>query len=72
VAGLAILSIAAGLLAPPVLLATRAEQPWLLVAGWALTGAAAWAVYRATLARVGQLAAARREPLLDAVCGDDA
>jgi hypothetical protein len=42
-----------------------------MVAGWALTGAVALGLYRATLGRVGLLAAARREPLLAAICGDD-
>jgi hypothetical protein len=69
---MAIFAAGGALASAPVLLATRLEEPWLLPAGWALLGLAGLAVYRASLPRLARLLRERREPLLDAVCGDDA
>jgi ABC-2 type transport system permease protein len=71
-AGMAIFSGGVGLFAIPVLLAIRLEAPWLLPAGWGALGLAGLAVYRVALPRQARLLGQRREPLLDAVCGDDA
>ncbi len=70
-AGMGIVSAGAGLFAIPVLVAIRVEQGWVLPAGWLVLGAACLAAYRLALPRVARLLAARREPLLDAACGDD-
>jgi ABC-2 type transport system permease protein len=70
-AGMAIVSAGSALFAAPVLAAISLEEPWLLPAGWAALGAAGAVAYRATLPRAARLLAARREPLLQAVCGDD-
>jgi ABC-2 type transport system permease protein len=72
VAGMAIFSAGGALAASPVLVALRLDQPWLLPAGWALLGALGLAAYRAALPRLARLLRERREPLLEAVCGDDA
>ena len=71
-AGMGIFSAGAGIFTIPVLVAIRLDRAWLLPAGWVVLGAAALAAYRLALPRVGRLLAARREPLLDAACGDDA
>jgi len=71
-AGMAIVSGGTALFSIPVLLGIRVDEPWLLPAGWAALGLAGVAVYRAALPRAARLLAARREPLLDAACGDDA
>ena len=71
-AGMAIVSAGLGLFALPVLLAIRVERGWLVPAGWLGLGAACLAAYRFALPRVARLLVARREPLLDAACGDDA
>lgn len=70
-AGMAVFSGGAALFAIPVLVAIRLEEPSALLSGWALLGLAGLLAYRATLPRVGRLLAARKEPLLAAVCGDD-
>jgi ABC-2 type transport system permease protein len=72
VAGMAIFSAGGALAAAPVLVALELDQPWLLPAGWALLGVVGLAAYRATLPRLARLLRGRREPLLEAVCGDDA
>jgi ABC-2 type transport system permease protein len=71
-AGMSIVSACGGLFALPVLAAVRLEQPWLMAAGWAALGLAAFATYRATLPATARFLARRREDLLAAVCGDDA
>ncbi len=71
-AGMAIFSCGTALFSVPVLLAIRLDEPWILPAGWAALGFAGLAVYRAALPRLARLLGARREPLLDAACGDDA
>jgi ABC-2 type transport system permease protein len=71
-AGMAIFSSVGLLFSLPVLLAIRLDQPWILPGGWAALGAAGFAAYRASLPRMARLLQARREPLLEAVCGDDA
>ena len=71
-AGMAIFSGGGALFALPVLAAIRLDEPWLLPGGWAALGLAGLGVYRATLPRLAALLHARREPLLAAVCGDDA
>jgi hypothetical protein len=64
---------ACGLLASlPVLVALKLDDPWLLPAGWLAIGLLGGAVYRALLPRQARLLRDRREPLLEAVCGDDA
>lgn len=71
-AGMLVFAAGAGLFSLPVLLAIRLDAAWTLAAGFAALGAAGTALYRATLPRAARLLVARREPLLDAVCGDDA
>ncbi len=71
-AGMAIVSAGVGLFAVPALVAIRLDRAWLLPAGWLALGAACLAAYRIALPRVARLLVARREPLLDAACGDDA
>lgn len=71
-AGMAVFAGGAGLFAVPVLVAIRLEQAWLLPAGFAALGLAGLALYRAILRRTARLLAERREPLLAAICGDDA
>jgi len=70
-AGMAAVSGAGGLFAVPALLAIRLEAPWVIAAGAALLGGAGGAVYLALLPRAARLFAARREALLEAVCGDE-
>jgi ABC-2 type transport system permease protein len=70
-AGMAVFATGAGLFALPVLVAIRLDDGWLLPAGWAALGLAGLAAYRAVLPRAARLMSSRREPLLDAVCGDD-
>jgi ABC-2 type transport system permease protein len=70
-AGMAIFSAGAGLFALPVLLVIRLDQPWLLPAGWAALGLVGLAAYRAALPRQARLLLERREPLLEAICGDE-
>ena len=72
VAGMAIFSAGGALASLPVLAALRLDQPWLLPAGWALLGLVGLVVYRRALPRLARLLQGRREPLLEAVCGDDA
>jgi hypothetical protein len=69
---MAIFSAGGALFALPVLVAIRLDQPWLLPAGWAALGLAGLAAYRVALPREARLLGDRREPLLDAICGDDA
>jgi ABC-2 type transport system permease protein len=71
-AGMAIFSAVGLLFAIPVAVATRLDEPWILPGGWAALGVAGAGVYRATLPRLARLLQERREPLLDAICGDDA
>jgi ABC-2 type transport system permease protein len=70
-AGVAIFAGGAALFAVPVLVAIRLDAPWLLPSGWAALGLLGLVVYRAALPRAARLLATRREPLLEAVCGDD-
>jgi len=70
-AGMAIFSAGGALFSIPVLVAIRLDEPWLLPAGWAALGLAGLAVYRAVLPRLATLLHDHREPLLDAICGDD-
>lgn len=70
-AGMGILSAGTGLMAAPVILAVRLDDPWALAGGWAAIGLGAAAVYRRTLPLAGALLHRRREQLLAAVCGDD-
>jgi ABC-2 type transport system permease protein len=69
-AGMLIVSLAAGLFSVPVLVALELDDPWVLVGAWAGLGGLGLAVYLRTLPRVGALLARRREPLLEAVSGD--
>ncbi len=71
-AGMAIFGAGSALFALPVLLALELDESWTLPAGWAALGLAGLLVYRAVLPRVSRLLAEQREPLLAAVCGDDA
>jgi ABC-2 type transport system permease protein len=71
-AGMAVFAAGAALFAVPVLLAIRLDRAWVLPAGFAALGVAGAVVYRRTLPRVARLLSARREPLLEAICGDDA
>jgi ABC-2 type transport system permease protein len=70
-AGMAVFSAGAGLFAVPVLLAIRLDRAWVLPVGFAGLGLLGALVYRATLPRAARLLAARKEPLLAAICGDD-
>jgi hypothetical protein len=69
---MAIFSGGGVLASAPVLAAIHFDEPWLLPAGWALLGLVGLLAYRASLPRVARLLCERREPLLEAVCGDDA
>jgi ABC-2 type transport system permease protein len=71
-AGMGIFSAGAAVFSVPVLVAIKLDEAWLLPGAWLALGAAALAAYRAALPRVARLLAGRREPLLDAACGDDA
>ncbi len=71
-AGMIVVAAGTAAFGAPVLLAIRADEPWLVPASFAVLGAASLALYRATLPRAARLLAARREALLDGVCGDDA
>jgi ABC-2 type transport system permease protein len=70
-AGMGIFSAGTGLMAAPVLLAVRLDDPWALAGGWAAIGLGAAALYRRTLPLAGTLLHRRREQVLAAVCGDD-
>jgi ABC-2 type transport system permease protein len=70
-AGMIIVTGAAGLYGLPVLLALWFDEGWVLPAAWAVEGGLALLAYRATLPRVARLLAAQREPLLAAVTGDE-
>lgn len=70
-AGMAIFAGVGLLFSIPAVVAIRVDEPWVLVGGWAAMGAAGAAAYRAALPRLARLLRDRREPLLDAVCGDD-
>jgi ABC-2 type transport system permease protein len=70
-AGMAIFSAGGALFSAPVVVGIRLDQPWLLPAGWAALGLLGLAAYRAALPRQARLFHERREPLLDAICGDD-
>jgi ABC-2 type transport system permease protein len=70
-AGMAIVSLVAGVFALPVLLALWLDAGWVLPAAWAALGAIGLLAYRATLPRVARLLSRRRELLLAAVTGDD-
>ena len=71
-AGMAVFAGGAGLFTLPVLVAIRLDQAWVLPGGFAALGVAALVLYRAVLPRAARLLAARKEPLLEAICGDDA
>jgi ABC-2 type transport system permease protein len=71
VAGMAIVSGCTGLFAAPVLLALRLEAPWVLMVAWCTLGVVGATAYGATLPWVAGLLARRREPLLEAVAGDE-
>jgi ABC-2 type transport system permease protein len=71
-AGMAIFAGGAAVFAVPAVVAIRLDAPWLLASGWAALGLAGLVVYRIALPRAARLLGARREPLLEAVCGDDA
>jgi ABC-2 type transport system permease protein len=71
-AGMAIFSVGGALFSLPVLVAIRLDEPWLLPAGWTALGLGGLAAYRAVLPRLARLLLARREPFLEAICGDDA
>jgi ABC-2 type transport system permease protein len=71
-AGMGVLAAAMALFALPVLAALRLDAGWALPAGWAALGVAGLALYRAVLPRTARLLVERREPLLAAVCGDEA
>lgn len=71
-AGMAVFSAGAALFALPVLVAIKLDEAWLLPAGWSALGLLGVVGYRAALPRVARLLVIRKEPLLDAVCGDDA
>jgi ABC-2 type transport system permease protein len=70
-AGMAIFSAGGALFSAPVLVAIKLDQPWLLPAGWAAMGLLGLAAYRAVLPRQARLFQERREPLLEAICGDE-
>ena len=70
-AGMAIVSAGGVVFGAPALAAIRLEEPWLLAASWLVLGIAGLWGYRSVLPRLGRLLAARREPLLAAVCGDE-
>jgi ABC-2 type transport system permease protein len=70
-AGMAIFAGGAGLFAVPVLAAIRLDEPWLLPAAWAALGLVGLLVSRVALPRTERLLSDRREPFLEAVCGDD-
>lgn len=71
-AGMAIFSAVGLLFAVPVLVAIRLDEPWVLPSGWAVLGLLGLAIYRGVLPRLARLMRDRREPLLDAIAGDDA
>jgi ABC-2 type transport system permease protein len=71
-AGVVIVIAGSAAFGAPVLLAIRADEPWILPASFAALGAAGLVLYRIALPRAARLLAARREPLLEVVCGDDA
>ena len=71
-AGMVIVTGAAGLYALPVLLALWLDEGWVLPVAWATMGGLALLAYRVTLPRVARLLASHREPLLAAVTGDEA
>ncbi|WP_242360808.1 hypothetical protein [Anaeromyxobacter sp. SG17] len=70
-AGMVIVSCAAGAFAVPVVFAVRRDAPWLLVLGWTALGLAGAIAYRVALPAAARLLARRREPLLDAIAGDE-
>jgi ABC-2 type transport system permease protein len=70
-AGMAIFSAGGALFSTPVIVAIKLDQPWLLPAGWAALGLLGLAAYRAALPRQARLFHARREPILEAICGDE-
>jgi ABC-2 type transport system permease protein len=71
-AGVAIVSGVMGFFALPALLAIRAESPALLLAGWAVLGAAGAWLWWWAIPREARLLADRRDEFLPTVCGDDA
>jgi ABC-2 type transport system permease protein len=71
-AGMAVFAVGTGVFAVPVLVALRLDRAWVLPAAFLVLGVAGAAAYRAALPRVARLLSERREPLLDAICGDDA
>jgi ABC-2 type transport system permease protein len=70
-AGMAIFTAGGVFFSAPVVLAIRFDQPWLLPAGWAALGLAGLVAYRAALPRQARMFHERREPLLEAICGDE-
>jgi ABC-2 type transport system permease protein len=70
-AGMAIFSAAAGVFSIPVLVALRLDQPWVLVVAWAALGLAGAGAYAALLPAMSRLLERRREPLLEAITGDE-
>ena len=71
-AGMGVFAAGAGLFAIPVFVAIRLDRAWVLPGGFVVLGLAGALLYRAVLPRAARLLAARKEPLLDAICGDDA
>jgi ABC-2 type transport system permease protein len=69
-AGVVIVSAGMALFAPPVLLALRLDEPWVLVGAWAALGLAGAVVRRAVFPATVRLLVRRREALLAAVAGD--
>jgi ABC-2 type transport system permease protein len=70
-AGMVVFAVGAGLFALPVLVAIRLDRAWVLPVAFSALGIAGAVAYRAALPRMAGLLAERREPLLDAICGDD-
>jgi ABC-2 type transport system permease protein len=71
-AGMGIVSAGTALFVPPVLLALRQDQPWILAAGWVAVGLLGGAVRRAVFPATARLLERRREEVLAAVAGDTA
>ncbi len=70
--GMFIVSGGTALFLPPVFLALRFDNPWLLVVSWAAIAVAGIVVRRAALPLTARLLERRREQVLAAVAGDDA
>ncbi|MFO0581162.1 MAG: hypothetical protein U0229_02720 [Anaeromyxobacter sp.] len=70
-AGVLVMSGVSAIFGLPALLAIRLESPAVLVGAWAAVGIGGAVAYRLALPRAARLLEARREPLLEAVAGDD-